>query len=84
MNKILKIGIIVDDLFISDYIADLITWSQKIDGVDFSNFLYLVDDNENPLPKKSKLLNIFSISFLKQYPRKKFKKFIFSFEKVGI
>ena len=81
MNKILKIGIIVDDLFISDYIADLITWSQKIDGVDFTNFLHLVDDNENPLPKKSKLLNILSISFLKQYPRKKFKKFIFSFEK---
>ena len=81
MNKILKIGIIVDDLFISDYIKDLITWSQKIDGVDLSNFLHLVDDNENLLPKKTKLQNILSISFLKQYPRKKFKKFIFLFEK---
>ena len=84
MNKTLKIGIIVDDLFISDYIADLITWSQKIDGVDFSNFLYLVDDNENPLPKKSKLQNILSMSLLKQYLRKSLKNFFFHLKKEGI
>ena len=51
MNKILKIAIIVDDLFISDYIADLITWSENIDCIDISNFVYLVNDKEDRLPK---------------------------------
>ena len=44
MNKILKIAIIVDDLFVSDYIADLINWSENIDSIDLSNFIYLVND----------------------------------------
>ena len=76
MNKILKIGIIVDDLFISDYIADLITWSKSIDSVDISNYLYLVSDEKNESLKKSKLQKIFSLSFWKEYPKQKFHIFI--------
>ena len=81
MNKILKIAIIVDDLFVSDHIADLINWSENIDSIDISNFIYLVNDKEDRLPTKSRLQKILSIDFWKQYPRRKLKNFIVSFEK---
>ena len=65
MNKTLKVGIIIDDDLISDNLADLINWSNNIDNVDISNYLYLVDNEKNELNKKSKLQKLFSLSFLK-------------------
>ena len=81
MNKTLKIGIIVDDVLISDYLSELIIWSKSIDSVDISNYLYLVSDEKNESLKKSRLQKMFSLSFWKEYPKRKFKNFIFSFEK---
>ena len=81
MNKTLKIAIIVDDVLISDYLAELIIWSKSIDSVEISNYLYLVSDEKNESIKKSRLQKFFSLSFWKEYPKRKFKNFIFSFEK---
>ena len=63
MNKTLKVGIIIDDDLISDNLADLINWSNNIDNVDISNYLYLVDNEKNELNNKSKLQKLFSLSF---------------------
>ena len=81
MNKTLKIAIIVDDVLISDYLSELIIWSKSIDSIDISNYLYLVSDEKNESLKKSRLQKMFSLSFWKEYPKRKFKNFIFSFEK---
>ena len=59
MNKTLKIAIIVDDVLISDYLAELIIWSKTIDSVEISNYLYLVSDEKNESIKKSRLQNFF-------------------------
>ncbi len=80
MNKTLKVGIIIDDDLISDNLADLINWSNNIDNVDISNYLYLVDNEKNELNNKSKLQKLFSLSFLKEYPKRKFKNIIISIE----
>ena len=81
MNKTLKIAIIVDDVLISDYLAELIIWSKSIDSVEISNYLYLVGDEKNESIKKSRLQKFFSLSFWKEYPKRKFKNFIFLFKK---
>ena len=49
MNKTLKIAIIVDDVLISDYLAELIIWSKSIDSVEISNYLFLVSDEKDVL-----------------------------------
>lgn len=81
MNKTLKIGVVIDNDLISNYLADLITWSKNTEDIDISSYLYLHNYEEKQIIKKSKLQKIVSLSFWKGYPNKKFKNFIVSFEK---
>ena len=81
MNKVIKIGIVIDNDLISNYLADLITWSKNIENIDISSYIYLHNHKEKHTIKKSKLQKLVSTSFWKGYPNKKFKNFIVSFEK---
>jgi len=58
MNKSLKIGLILDNLYVSKYVVDLIRWSKSTSGIEISH--YLVPKNQNPNnAKKSKFQKIF-------------------------
>ena len=46
MNKSLKIGLILDNLYVSKYVVDLIRWSKSNSGIEISH--YLVPKNQNP------------------------------------
>ena len=47
MNKTLKIGVVIDNDLISNYLADLITWSKNTEDIDISSYLYLHNYEEN-------------------------------------
>ena len=55
MNKTLKIGVVIDNDLISNYLADLITWSKNTEDIDISSYLYLHNYEEKQIIKKSKL-----------------------------
>ena len=80
MNKSLKIGLILDNLYVSKYVVDLIRWSKSNSGIEISH--YLVPKNQNPNnAKKSKFQKIFSLNAWKTLPRRRLKNFILKTEK---
>ena len=49
MNKTLKIGVVIDNDLISNYLADLITWSNNTEDIDISSYLYLHNYEEKQI-----------------------------------
>ncbi len=53
MNKSLKIGLILDDFYVSKYVVDLIRWSKSTSDIEISHYLVPKIQNPNNV-KKSK------------------------------
>ena len=69
MNKSLKIGLILDDLYVSKYVVDLIRWSKSTSGIEISHYLVPKIQNHNNV-KKSKSQKIFSLNAWKTLLKK--------------
>ena len=80
MNKSLKIGLILDDLYVSKYVIDLIRWSKSTSGIEISHYLIPKNQNSNNI-KKSKFQKIFSLNAWKTLPKRRLKNYILKIEK---